>query len=41
LPDDAPPQGGYDVFMMEAEDDWCLDFITYILEHRVPEDKVE
>jgi hypothetical protein len=41
LPGDAPPQGGRDVLMTEAEDDWRLDFIAYILEHRVPEDKVE
>jgi hypothetical protein len=27
--------------MTEAKDDWCLDLITYILEHRVPEEKVE
>jgi hypothetical protein len=27
--------------MAEAKDDWCLDFIAYILEKRVPEDKVE
>jgi hypothetical protein len=27
--------------MAEAEDDWRLDFITYILEKCVPEDKVE
>jgi hypothetical protein len=27
--------------MTEAEDDWRLDFIAYILEKRVPEDKVE
>jgi hypothetical protein len=27
--------------MAEAEDDWCLDFIAYIVEKRVPEDKVE
>jgi hypothetical protein len=27
--------------MVEAEDDWRLDFITYIVEQRVPEDKVE
>jgi hypothetical protein len=27
--------------MAEAEDDWRLDFITYIVEKRVPEDKVE
>jgi hypothetical protein len=34
-------QGDHDAFMAEAEDDWCLDFITYIMEKRVPEDKVE
>jgi hypothetical protein len=27
--------------MAEVEDDWRLDFITYILEQLVPEDKVE
>jgi hypothetical protein len=27
--------------MAEAEDDWCLDFIAYIVEKRVPKDKVE
>jgi hypothetical protein len=27
--------------MVEAEDDWHLDFITYTLEKRVPKDKVE
>jgi hypothetical protein len=27
--------------MVEAEDDWRLDFIAYILEKRVLEDKVE
>jgi hypothetical protein len=27
--------------MAEAEDDWCLDFIAYILEKRIPEDKVK
>jgi hypothetical protein len=27
--------------MAEAEDDWRLDFITYIVEQRVPEDKVQ
>jgi hypothetical protein len=27
--------------MAEAKNDWRLDFIAYILEHRVPEDKVE
>jgi hypothetical protein len=33
--------GGRDVFMAEAEDDWGLYFIAYIMEKRVPEDKVE
>jgi hypothetical protein len=33
--------GSCDVLMAEAEDDWRLDFITYIVEKRVPEDKVE
>jgi hypothetical protein len=37
----APPPGSCDVLMEEAEDDWCLDFIAYILEKYVPEDKVE
>jgi hypothetical protein len=27
--------------MAEAENDWRLDFIAYIMEKRVPEDKVE
>jgi hypothetical protein len=27
--------------MAETEDDWRLDFIAYILEKRLPEDKVE
>jgi hypothetical protein len=27
--------------MTEDEDDWRLDFIAYIVEQRVPEDKVE
>jgi hypothetical protein len=27
--------------MAEAEDDWHLDFIAYIVEQRVPENKVE
>jgi hypothetical protein len=40
-PGDMPPPGGRDVLMAEAEDDWHLDFIAYILEKRVPEDKVE
>jgi ribonuclease HI len=30
-----------DVLMVEAEDDWRIDFITYIVEQHVPEDKVE
>jgi ribonuclease HI len=34
-------QGSRDVLMAEAEDDCCLDFIAYIMEKRVPEDKVE
>jgi ribonuclease HI len=38
---DVPPPGGRDVLMAEAKNDWRLDFIAYILEHRVPEDKVE
>jgi hypothetical protein len=33
--------GSRDVLMTEAEDDWRLDFITYIVEQRVIEDKVE
>jgi hypothetical protein len=31
--------GSLDVFMAEAKDDRRLDFITYIMEKRVPEDK--
>jgi hypothetical protein len=38
-PSDVP--GSHDVLMAEAEVDWRLDFITYIVEKRVPEDKVE
>jgi hypothetical protein len=33
--------GSRDVLMAEAEVDWRLDFIAYIVEKRVPEDKVE
>jgi hypothetical protein len=33
--------GSRDVLMAEAEVDWRLDFIAYIMEKRVPEDKVE
>jgi ribonuclease HI len=33
--------GSRDVLMAEAEDDWRLDFIAYIVEQRIPEDKVE
>jgi ribonuclease HI len=40
-PGDVPPLSGRDILMAEAEDDWHLDFIAYILEKRVPEDKVE
>jgi hypothetical protein len=38
-PRDVP--GSRDVLMAEAEVDWRLDFIAYIVEKRVPEDKVE
>jgi hypothetical protein len=38
-PSDVP--GSRDVLMTEAEDGWRLDFIAYIVEKRVPEDKVE
>jgi ribonuclease HI len=38
---DTPPPGSCDVLMTEAEDDWCLNFIAYIVEQRVLEDKVE
>jgi ribonuclease HI len=38
---DVHPTGGHDVFMAEAKDDWRLNFITYILDKRIPEDKVE
>jgi hypothetical protein len=41
LPGDVPPQGSLNVLMTEAKDDWRLDIIAYILEHRVPEDKAE
>jgi hypothetical protein len=34
---DVPPPGSRDVLMAEAEDEWRPDFITYILEKRVPE----
>jgi ribonuclease HI len=37
---DTPPPGSHDVLMMEAEDDWRLHFIAYIMEQCVPEDKV-
>jgi ribonuclease HI len=33
--------GSRDVLMAEAQNDWRLDFIAYIVEKRVPEDKVE
>jgi hypothetical protein len=38
---DVPPPGGRDVLMAETKDDWRLNFIAYILEKQVPEDKVE
>jgi hypothetical protein len=34
-------QGSRDVLMVEAEVDWRLDFIAYIVEKCVPKDKVE
>jgi hypothetical protein len=34
-------RGSRDVLMAEAEDDRPLDFIIYIVEKRVPEEKVE
>jgi hypothetical protein len=40
-PSDVSPPGSHDVLMTEAEDDYRLDFIAYILEKRIPEDKVE
>jgi hypothetical protein len=33
LQSDVPPPGSRDVLMAEAEDDWRLDFIAYILEN--------
>jgi hypothetical protein len=39
LHSDTP--GNRDVFMAETEDNWCLDFVAYIVEQRVPEDKIE
>jgi hypothetical protein len=38
---DTPPPGSCDILMTEAKDDWRLDFIAYIVEQHVPEDKVE
>jgi hypothetical protein len=38
---DTPPPGSRDVLMADAKDDWRLDFIAYIVEKRVLEDKVE
>jgi ribonuclease HI len=38
---DTPPLGSRDVLMVEAEDNWRLDFIAYIVDKRVPEDKVK
>jgi hypothetical protein len=40
-PSDVTLSGSREILMTEVEDDWRLDFITYILEKRVPEDKVE
>jgi hypothetical protein len=39
LPSDV--LGGRDVLMTKAEVDWRLDFIAYIVEKRIPDDKVE
>jgi hypothetical protein len=33
--------GSRDVLIAEAEDDWRLDYIAYIVEQCVPQDKVE
>jgi hypothetical protein len=38
---DVSASGSHDVLMAEDEDDWCLDFIAYILEKCVPKDMVE
>jgi hypothetical protein len=38
-PNDVP--SSCDVLMVEDKVDWRLDFIAYIVEKRVPEDKVE
>jgi hypothetical protein len=38
---DVPPPGVRDILMTEAKDDWRLDFIAYILEQWVLENKVE
>jgi ribonuclease HI len=40
-PGDIPPQDSRDVLMINDEDDWHLDIIAYILEHRVPKGKAE
>jgi hypothetical protein len=33
---DTPPLGSRDVLMAEAEDNWRLDLIAYIVEKRIP-----
>jgi hypothetical protein len=38
---DVSPPGSRDVLMVEAEDDWHLDFIAYIIEKCVAKDKVK
>jgi ribonuclease HI len=38
---DTPPPGSRDVLMTEAEDNWRLDFIAYIVEQHVLGEKVE
>jgi hypothetical protein len=37
-PTTAPPR---DMLMTEKEDDWCEPFFAFLLDQRVPKDKVE
>jgi hypothetical protein len=39
FPSDVP--GSRNVLLVEAQNDWRIEFITYIMENRVPEDKVK
>jgi ribonuclease HI len=41
LAGNTPPHGNRDILMAEAEDDWHLGIIAYIVEYWVPEDKEE